>query len=431
MKRVALKNLVTNVGMVASGAALGQVFVLLAYPFVSRFVSPEQFGEFGVFASVVAVVAVIASLKFDAVLPIVRSKVRAATVVFIALVSSSIISLLSCYLMLVLLGRGGWLAGDEIPNYAILSWIPVGIFASAVFLISGQLAVRQRNLEVIARGRAAQGFISASLQVVFSFLGYGAVGLAAAQVVSQSLSGIFISRRSAKSVLEKFSLKLHSKTILKVIFRYRNYCLLGVPSGLLNSLSLQAPTLAWAFLFDAERAGLYFFVLRVLGSPVAMLSQAASQYSCSEVSSKLRGRSRGVNRVLIDNAKNLLFLSIPVAIVVTFVSPHLFGFVFGEEWTSAGTVASMLVWLYITQLCTSPFSQVLLLLERQGWQLFVDLLRFIVLTGAFVYMYGADLSFNNSLFLFVMFGIAMYTIQALICWRVVFKSEESSCREIS
>ena len=82
-----------NVLMIMLGSGIGQSFVLLVSPFLTRIYNVEQFGLLTVFISITSILGTFALFRFDAAIPLPSSNRMAASVAWLALSTAAVTSL--------------------------------------------------------------------------------------------------------------------------------------------------------------------------------------------------------------------------------------------------------------------------------------------------------------------------------------------------
>ena len=75
---------IMNVFRVASGSFLGQLFLVLSSPIITRIFTPEVFGTFAIYTAVVRLISSISPLRYDMAIIISKKKSDAINVMFIS-----------------------------------------------------------------------------------------------------------------------------------------------------------------------------------------------------------------------------------------------------------------------------------------------------------------------------------------------------------
>jgi len=140
--------------------------------------------------------------------------------------------------------------------------------------------------------------------------------------------------------------------IRRTAHHYRRFPTYSTASTLINNAGTQIPALVFSSVFGSVAAGQFALAQRVLSTPVAVLGAATAQVFLSDVALALR-EQRGA-KLVAGVFHTLAQIGMLPSLVIGLYGPHLFAFVFGEEWAEAGSYARLMVpWLYMV-FVTSP-----------------------------------------------------------------------------
>jgi O-antigen/teichoic acid export membrane protein len=186
-------------------------------------------------------------------------------------------------------------------------------------------------------------------------------------------------------------------------------------SGILNTASVQLPTLLLAAYFTPVVVGWYSLAYTVLKLPMTFVGSAIGQVFFQH-SSELKEKEGELARISFNLYKRLLWLGVvPMALVGAF-GDVIFEFVLGEEWGMAGMYARILSpWLLIV-FAASPITHLLNVLEKQQvnfrFNIFMLVFRAvaIVVGGAFL---------QDSLLTIVLFGTISFVLWCFFALRIL------------
>lgn len=348
-----------SVGILAGGAAVGQIIALAASPLLSRLYSPGSFGVFAVFTAILGICLAVASLRFEQAIGLPRSD----QVGFNLLVLASLVAVFtSVVLALVVLFTPALLGiGDEMP-LVVRCLLPVALVLGAMYQALSIWALRSRLYLPIARTRVMQGVATALTQIGGGLLGYGPAGLAAGHALGQFAGVGNLARSSMKTR------RLRRPTLRELwaaLARYRKFPLLATPAALLNAVSLQVPVLLFAGVFGPATAGQYFLSARITMAPNDLLGRSVGQVFYAEAIRVGAHRPGVLQRlVLTTSARSFLLGLIPSGAVLIF-APTLFPIVLGAEWEEAGRLSQVMAFMLLANFAVTPVAQVFLIVERQ------------------------------------------------------------------
>lgn len=413
-ERLARGGFARNVGILAGGAALGQALTLLASPLVSRLYTPGDFGILAVYASLLAVIAVAASLRYELAIPLPADERTAVSVLVLslALVTGTT----------VVAGAAVWMFGEQIgvlvgaPEIAEYLWLlPVGVLALGLYQALSYWAVRKRAYGRIAKTRLAQGASSVVVQLGLGILQFGPVGLILGQVAGQAsgtTSFVSLALRDNRPELAA----VDAAGIRAAAKRYDRFPKYATAGALLNSSSVQLPSVFITALFGASVAGWYFFALRLLRAPLNMLSSSVSQVFYGEAP-RLAETDPGALLTLFNRTSRRLFLLAVLPLgAIAVLGPWTFGILFGAQWTEAGVFARLLAPYLLIQFAFGPVSQIFSILESQRMLLILNGSKLVLAVGPIVIVSYLGASAQAAVFAHSL-GLAMNYVASYLVGR--------------
>jgi O-antigen/teichoic acid export membrane protein len=324
----------------------------------------------------------VASLRYEAAIPIPAGEEEAADLLSL--------SLLVAVAVASMVGVLCWAAGRpltrllRVPELHPYLWlVPAGVLAAGMYQALSSWAVRARAYPVLARTRLAQGAGQVGVQLALGFAGVGPVGLLAGDVVGRAGG----TGTLASATLPGRAAVLRGTTLARlraVAVRYRRFPQLSSPAALLNALGLQLPTLLFVALYGPSVAGWMALGQRVVGVPMRVVGQALAQVYLGEAARIIREEPARLPVLFNRLARRLAWAgAIPIA-AIGLAGPTVFPWFFGEEWREAGWYVLLLAPTVWAQFVVSPLSQTVVLAERQGAQLAVDVLRTVAVVAGVI-----------------------------------------------
>ena len=346
-----------------AGTAAGQAIAILAAPLLTRVYTPEEFGAFGVYLAIVSVAAVVVALRYDAALPIPDGDEDAVDLLALAGLTTIAMSLV--------VGVGIWLIADRLitdPStpVQVLAWlIPLGLLLTGFQQILTFWATRREAFVENARSNLLQGATLSGAQLLLGVLGAGASGMGAGYVLAR-VSGVCALAPTVDATHRHLLRHVTAAGLRAAAVRHRRFPLFAMPASLLNSLSVQAPVLVLAALFEATVVGWYSITVRVLQLPGTIIGNAVGQVFYARVSqSDPAGRALATTMVY----RSLVVLGTGPVILLVVAGSEIFAVVFGEAWRGAGDYARWLApWLLLV-FVTSPLATLAYVTERQRTEL--------------------------------------------------------------
>jgi O-antigen/teichoic acid export membrane protein len=358
-----------------SGTAAGQLVGYLAYPVILAIYSPAQFGEFSTVVAVATPLAVVFTLRLDMAVNLADTDERARSVTAVTIAWVVCLGLgLSGVLLLARLAVGT-------DTWAALGWLwqapLVATLLAAVQLLVA-VAVRERRFGLIAGRSAAQGVLTAVLQIGLGWLGALSAGLVVGLAVSTALAAVTLGwALSIRAALPRQPLHELRRTVAHDRQLIANL----TPATLLNSLSLWLPVVVVAWAFGPSTAGVFALAQRLLGVPVGLMIQVIGQVFVADASAEQR-QGADLSALFRRTSVRLAAITAVGWLVVVTVGPALTRWAFGPEWTGTADLLRALSLGVAVQLVVSPVSQTLALIGHARDQLLWDVARFVAVATA-------------------------------------------------
>lgn len=370
----ARQGLVKIVG--ATGA--GHLIALAFAPVISRLYSPEVFGPFAVINSVVLTVAVVSTFRYELAIPIPRRDQEAQALAAVGVTLAAIVGVSGTIVVSLWSSEIVDLFRLTTTVEPFLIWVPVIAGFMGLFIVLNQLAIRAKLYGAIAQRNFTLAVVVTAAQVAAGLAGMGTHGLAGGLALGQFVGVISL----AYSLRKQPFRPIRIRRLPALASRYRVFPLLMTPSGLINTLGLQAPIILAAALLGTQEAGWLGMTMRLIVLPVALIGVAVSQVFLGEFAAARRD-GHAVTTLFMTASRRLAVVGLGVTAVLLFLAPTLFPLVLGEQWSQSGVYAQALALGAGAQMVASPLSQTLVVMGKQIWQALWDVARLVLIVGAF------------------------------------------------
>ncbi len=364
--------------LLSGGTFIGQAILMLSSPVLTRLYTPEQFGALSVFTALSSMMIVVITLRYEYAVPVCREVGDALAVLA---VSCIVVTLLA-----TLIGVAVFIGGDAfadrlgLEGFESLIWLlPPMLWLWGLSLPLSAWSVRQGSFRLNAASSLGQFAVQAVAQVALGLAGGGAGSLVLGYAMGPVPRLAALSRAlSAADRARMF--KLPWARIWAAAREHWRYPVFSGSSSLLQSASQMLPAVFIAALYGPVAAGLFGLTQRIMGAPVRMLSEAASQVYLGEI-----GRADGVYiyRLFKRTAGAFLVAGLLGAAPLVLAGPSLFAFAFGEPWREGGGLVQLLVPIYVARFVVVPVSQTLNVMGRQHLHLVASLLNMLALAVSF------------------------------------------------
>jgi O-antigen/teichoic acid export membrane protein len=379
---VARNQFARSVGVLASGAAAGQLLIVAASPLLTRLYTPGEFGAFTVFSILLFTLLQIASLRYEMAILLPESEERAANLLALSLAAATATSAVAG--LAVHLFGDALVAWTETPGLRPWLWLlPVSLWAAGLYEGLSQWSIRRRAFSHLARTNVSQNLARVLTQIGLGWSGAGTMGLVVGDVVGRvwgTATLAFLTRREPPAAGA-----VEGGRLLEEAKRYRRFPLVASGSGLLNQAGVQMPALLLAGLYGPQVAGWYGLGQRVINLPMVMVGHSIAHVYTERAAGLARaGSSRELVRLLSKTALMLAGVGIvPFGLLAAF-GPWLFARIFGEAWSETGRYAQVLALMSLSEFVAIPISRTLAVLERQGLQFGWDAARVLLMVATFV-----------------------------------------------
>ena len=423
LQQVLRKRAIRAIGVMASAAGVGQLFILATLPVVTRLYDPFAFGLYALIAAFVGVASVGACLSLDLAIiqsstPLAADKLCAA-----ALFSTPITALCSAVILIFLIEMG-------LFGYGGLPWWSVPLVAMMVgfnglYLASRYRHLREQRYRLVARATLAQGAGRAFAPLLWFLVLPNWAGLTLGEWTGRAL-GV---RGLLLPLVKQFKAESPSFTFSNwwaVVKREKRYTLILLATVLVDATAslLIAPLLAGAY--GAHVAGEYFLVVSVLVAPSALVGTATADFIHTRGAALLRG-DPGQLPFFLRRVATLLFLvGCGIYLPVYFLAPHVLPILFGPRWVLNVHIAQAMTPFMIVAFVASPCSRLLIVLNRTGLKVLSDVVRLIGTPAVIWLATLLELPFTSAIWLLTCFLAVAYSFYMALTFLAVRETNQIS-----
>ncbi len=400
--------------VLVSGTTIAQLLPIIVSPILTRLYSPEDFGVLALFMSLSMILSLLATGRYELSLILPKKDSEAFNLLNLIFIIAIIFSLF--LLLAILLFHDFFVGVLKEPNISLwLYFLPLTVFFLGGYTALTFYHTRLKNYKIISTYKVARSFTMASVQTGLFFLRNGTLALVLGYILAQIIGFLGLLK---KVFIKNKQLKFNKLKVIALAKRYKKFPFMTLPSSLLNKLSSEMPNLLITPLFSSTILGFYSLGYRILTAPSTFIGVSISQVFMQSATEEMHKTGKS-SRVFISTLKKLLVIGIPFFLVLYFTAEPVFGFVFGKEWTIAGTYAKILTPFLFTRFVASPLSAVLYVFEKHeiliGSQITIFLLSiatfaighfFLTNFQNFLLLYSVSLSVYYVMYLFISYLIA-------------------------
>ena len=378
LKALLANSFVRNVSVLAGGTAVAQGIALLGLPLLTRLYSPEEFGTLGVFVAMLGMISVMAGLRYEIAIPLPESDKSAANLLAVALLCSTVVSVLVTAVTLLFAGPISHLVNS--PALAKMWWLlPLGVSVTSAYAALQFWATRKKAFRRIAATRIQQAVGGLSTQALLGWMGVGAWGLVLGQVVNAGAGFLGLAWRAAKEDRESLR-SLSWGEMRSAASDYQRFPKYSAVEALANMAAVQLPLILIAGLVAGEEVGYLMLGMRVMQAPVGLIGSSINQvYFPRAVEQHRQGQLAGLT---IGAVASLAKIGAGPLLWAGIVAPALFPMIFGPQWLRAGELVAWMTPWFVFQFLSQPVSMAIHVTSNQKLGLMIQLLGLLLRTGS-------------------------------------------------
>lgn len=387
-----------NIAVVAGGNVTARLIGIISAPIITRLYLPADYGIYSIFVSIFGIVGSLATLRYSVTIPIAESEKLSDNILKLCFFITSSLSLL---LVVCVALFGDFFAAKYNTNQIIpyLWFIPIVFFCTGIYEALNNWALREKRFNLITRTKIRQSTSSATVKIGLGALGVSPLGLFIGQIAN-SAAGIGSLFSKLTRVKPSFFKHFSWHEIKFAAKRYKKFPLVQSWSQLLLALGAQLPVLLLGSFYGAKAAGIFGLAYGMINLPMDLIGQSVAQVYYAEISKYGKNNPQKIYNLSISIIKKMFWIGlIPVGIIAVF-GPWIFKLVFGSEWLDAGVYARFFSMVILTRFISSPITNVFNVLERQGLQLFLNIVRVATVVLIFVTSHYLNFSVDNAVLLY-------------------------------
>lgn len=330
---------IRSVAVLAGGTSLVQLLSVAAVPVLTRLYTPAEFGVLALFLAIVSSVTPAICGRYEVAVVVSKTDVHAEHLVVVSVLFAFGLSLLGFMLLLLL-----WKPLHLMFNLSVLGkWLfaaPVIWLLSGIILTLQQYSNRIQRYGAITRSKLLQATVSTAGYIIFGFIGLGQTGLLLGNLIGVLLAAMWLTHRYWDMI--RCQKSTSGQELLDTIKVYRDFPLYNASTAFLNGITLALPVFFLSRFFSGTTVGFYSVLIRVVQTPLNILSNAVAQVHLKNVA-EIVHEKRPIRPKILSVCLTLLLLVIPFTVVVVWLAPDLFALLFGENWRQAGVYLQILM----------------------------------------------------------------------------------------
>lgn len=346
MKNPFKSRFLRNVGKVAGGAAIGQVILVAASPFVTRIFGAETFGVWGVFNSIAVMIIPVASFSYVTAIVLPKDQSDARDIARISVLLTFIVAVFVTAAFIALGPRASDIFSGVGEAWKLFPLVGAFIFVGSCGEIARQILIRRERFSSLSVATTSTSVLTAIAQIVGGLVNPSPSMLVGSNAAAKSADAI-VKLLFAGSAMKNISFRTSQLADYKRVAKeYRHFPFFKAPQTLIDGISQALPTIILGGYFGVASVGFYTICRTVLMMPGNLIGNAIADVFYPRVTYAFKSGDKIYPLVARATIMSFTVGALPFMVVILFGVP-LFSFVFGQEWSASGAYAQWLVpWIW-------------------------------------------------------------------------------------
>lgn len=381
MRRALVRSVfLTNVLALISGTVVTQAIIFLASPILSRIFGLEDFGNLANYNAWVSVLTLLSSLRYEHAIIVAKGHESTSRVIALTALLS-----LGSFVLYALAAAGiyffyhgsGYLAHLK----SVVLFIPIGTLAVCLSSLFMQFNVKTGQFKRLATITAVQVVFTLVPQIVLGALHVEhalILGTITGFVFSGGVFAWFFVREESLGDIRR---AMRAEFLRATAREHLNFPRYALGADAITVVAQQFIPVFVLALFNPALAGLYVFSIRVVRTPLIIVSTAVANVLRKEAIDVVHA-GRSLAGLFSVTVRSLALLSlVPFVVVLLFAKP-IFAFVFGQQWAAAGHVAQILSPGILLEFIALPLFSFFLVTNTQRYTFAIQVAGFVLLVSA-------------------------------------------------
>lgn len=344
------------------GVGLAQMIPFLLSPVISRLYFPEDYAVLAAYTSLTVLLSVVATGMYSSALMTDKTDREAVNTAMAAFLVSLTVAAISLFVVLLFRVPLAGLTG----NVRVLRWL---FFLPLTVLFAGgshTLMIwnnRRKRYRRLALNRVVQAVTLTGVTLALGFAGYRHSGLLVGLLSGQGAAFVVLLTQTWAS--ERTMLQAISASAIKSAFRrHVDFPKYNMPQGFLDGIRESGILIIISNYFGAAVLGSFSFAMSILNKPLQLVGQPVTQVFYQQAAEKHQ-KAQSIRTLTRRTILMLFVLFLPVLILFVGWGEPVFSWVFGDNWSTAGGFAQILILWMLFRFVNAPLSTIPLILKRQ------------------------------------------------------------------
>jgi len=371
MRYATTGNFVGNTITLMVGTIIAQIISIIISPILTRLYTPNDFGVVALYISLSSILGILATSRYDLAIMLPKEDKDAINIAILSIIITISISIITFITVLLFKEDiAKILNSREIAEWLYL--LPVSVAIIGIAAVVSCWANRKSLYPILSLNKILAAAVTSGMSLMMGLLKAGANGLIIGSILGYGTSTAVLTYRVWNLDKEKV-VYVGKKAIGEQAKRYYKFPLYSLPSELVNMAAQQSPIILLNIFFTPTITGFFSLTQRVLAMPIILISQSVLSVFRDRASKDFNAHGN-CREIYLKTLKYLLLFSIGPFITFYLISPWLFPFVYGKQWSEAGKYAQILCPLFFFRFISNPLSYVLFIMEKQKFDLLGQIL---------------------------------------------------------
>lgn len=375
-KLFSLKNneFVKNVFTLLTGSVLGQFFVLVITPILTRLYSDELFGMYFIFISTINILKKITTLRLELAIILPKKDFWAINAFALSMLFTTLTSLfflLITFLFKDLISKSTKIS--EISSY--MTVIPITLFFIGIYETFSAWNNRHKKYKKISIGKITMNISTGTVQIGANYLFLSNSGLIIGYLIGQIIAAFLMMFITIKDILKHIK-DISPKRMKILLIRYKKIPTFNTLINFATNLSNEIPVYLLTGFFSTSVAGFYGMAYKIVGTPFSMLGGSIGQVFYQKASFT-NSNNVSLKPLIKKTIINLIKLSILPVVFIIIISPFI-RYILGDEWKDLSFYIFILLPAMFINFLSQPITSVPTITNKQNILLYWLIITFIV-----------------------------------------------------
>lgn len=388
---------------------------LCTTPIITRLYDPDDYGEFSLFNSILSCATIFSFLALNDALLVTKKEKDFKNIAITILYNSFLFSVFFYAALLLLF----------FLNIIEISWwyyfIPVFVIIQSLTEIIDKNYVVKNQFK-----RKTEINVSSSLGSRFFAISFGFFSKASSYglILSEFLRNLIvlsISYDRVKEVFKRRYFKKMAKTALHSLKKWASFPKYSYPGNIINQSSNYFIVWYIASFFSSTELGYFSLASTIINIPIIVIGNAIRPVLFNELK-VFQANPKNKVKIGLSLLAILILLALLNFSAFYFFSVEIFASVFGNEWSYAGTVATILVIYTSLNFISGPTSVVFYIFDKQKVFFYFFVFMFCCRISTFAIAYTCRFDFIETLWLYCIFNVMIYLVQIYLELKIYYNN---------